>query len=557
MISLPGLGYKGICKNALRGIFGGARQRRALLIGAGQAVLYHWQDRGAVLHDVFAATEQGRKTFRHYLSQHPDIPFYLLVDLADEEFRQDTVPHVSRRDQRALLKRKVGRLFKDSSYCCHRITGRERTGRRDDRVLLSALAAPGLLGQWVALLDEARAPLAAICSLPLFTARLLPAVAGQTGGRRLLVSLHRSSGLRQTCFDNGEFQFSRLTPLPDAERGLDPAVISAEVDKVRRYLDSRRTDPSAARLDVHLLLTGSLLQQVQGAFTEQESVRYHVFDLHRPAPENAAAEATQSLFSDGYFIWQLLTLRPKNDYADTRQRRWFFLQRLRAGVVAASCALLLGSVCRSALTGYHGLVLQRQVEAARQQAVRHAAAYEQANKRLPQTPVEASELKAAVMTAARLAQQRTPPLRMVSVLSDSLDEFPVIHLHKLGWEAAGHDDIAAQGAPAHAVTPVVAVVTDAPATVYQVAHLHARIEPFNGNLREALALVNRFVAHLRAQAGVREVGILAMPLDVSSAAALQGNTRTRPRQAEFSLKVVLETPLSPGDLSAGRSANET
>ncbi len=550
MISLPGLGYKGV----LRGIFAGARQRRALLIDAEQAALYHWQDGGAVLHEVFTATEQGRKAFRHYLSQYPDLPFYLLVDLADEEFRQDTVPHVSRRDRQALLKRKAGRLFKDSSCCCHRITGRERTGRRDDRVLLSALAAPGRLGQWVALLDEARAPLAAICSLPLFSARLLPAVTGQTGGRRLLVSLHRSSGLRQTCFDNGEFQFSRLTPLPGAEHGLAVA-IGAEVDKVRRYLDSRQTDPSAEPLQVHLLLAGSLLQEVRGAFTEQQSVRYHVFDLHRPAPEDGAAEPTQSPFSDEYFIRQLLTLRPDNDYADLRQRRWFFLQRLRAGVVATSCALLLGSVCHSALTGYNGLVLQRQTEVARQQTARQAAEYEQANKRLPQTPVEASELKAAVMTAAQLAQQRTPPLRMVSVLSDSLDKFPAIHLHKLGWRAAAHDDITDQGAPAQAVTPVVAGAPEAPATVYQVAHLHARIEPFNGNLREALALVNRFVAHLRARAGVRKVSILAVPLDVSSGVALQGSAQALPRQAEFSLKVVLETPL--GDLSAGAGASET
>ena len=527
MISLPGWGYK-------------PGARRALLIGAAQAALYHWRANAAVLHDVFVAGEEGRQRFRHYLSQHPDIPFYLLLDLADEEFRQDTVARVSRRDRQALLKRKAGRLFKDTSYYCHRITGRERTGRRDDRVLLGALANPGPLRQWVALLDEAEAPLAAICSLPLFTQELLNEVAGQADGRRLLVSLHRVSGLRQTCFDNGEFQFSRLALLPGEGHESYPALLRAEVDKVRRYLNSRQTDTSGEPLHVHFLLAGSVLRELEATLTEQEAVRYHFFDLHGLAPEDAAAEPAQTPFSDGYFTQQLLRLRPGNDYADAAARRWFFLHRLRAGVVAAGCAVLSGSVCWSALTSYNGLVLQHKADVARAETGRYEADYEQARKRLPQTPVGALDLKTAVMTADRLAQHRSTPLDMVSVLSHSLDRFPSIRLSKLSWVAADHAGMAEHGKPGDTGAAAVAGVSDPAATVYQAARLHARIEPYHGNLREAMARVNQFAADLRAQARVRAVSILALPLDVSSGAALQGNTQAERHEAEFSLEVVLE-----------------
>ena len=527
MISLPGLAYK-------------PGARRVLLVGAGQAAVYHRQDNAAVLQAVFAAGEQGRARFRQYLSQHPDTPFYLLLDLADEEYRQDTVPHVSWRDRQALLKRKTARLFKDTTYYCHRITGRESAGRRDDRVLLGALANPGLLRQWLALLDEARAPLAGICSLPLFTGRLLNEIAGRNDGHRLLVSLHSVSGLRQTCFDNGEFHFSRLTPLPARTHESYPALMRDEVEKVRRYLGSRQTGTPAQPLHIHFLLTGDLLPALQGELATQEAVHYHFFDPCRPIPEGSAHDPAPPPFSDQYFVQQLFRLRPGNDYAGAGDRRWFFLRRLRAGVTAAGCALLLGSTCWSALTCVNGMALKRKTDAAREQTGSYAAEYEQASARLPQTPIAAADLKQAVLIAHRLAQYRTTPLDMVSVLSRSLDRFPAVKLDKLKWMVADHDDTADRGAPGKPQPQPVTEVSDAATAEYQSALLQARIEPFHGSLREAMDLVSHFVRDLRSRKRVRAVSVLAMPLDVSSDSALQGNTQAVRHEAEFSLKVVLE-----------------
>ena len=524
MISLPGLAYK-------------PGARRVLLIGAGQAALYHWQNKAAALQTLFTAGEQGRERFRQYLSQHPDTPFYLLLDLADEEYRQDTIPHVSRRDRQALLERKAARLFKDSTWYCYRKTGREDTGRRDDRVLLSALANPGLLRQWLALLDEARTPLAGICSLPLFSGRLLGEVAGSSDGRRLLVSLHRVSGLRQTCFDNGEFHFSRLAPLPASAEQSYPALIRDEVEKVRRYLNSRQPGTPAQPLHIHFLLAGDLLQELQAGLMEQESVHYHFFDL---MPGDGPRDPAQTPFSDRYFVQQLFRLRPENDYAGAADRRWFFLRRLRAGVAAAGCALLIGSVCCSALTCFNGMALKRKTDAAGEQVSKYAAEYELARARLPQTPVAAADLKQAVMMADRLVRYRTTPLAMVAVLGRSMDRFPAVQLSKLKWMAAGEQEMTHPDTPAQAAPQFVAEVPGAAKAALQAAVLHARIEPFDGNLREAMDLVKRFAEDLRARERVRTVSVLAMPLDVSSATALQGNTQAVRHEAGFSLRVVLE-----------------
>lgn len=525
MLSLPNLAYK-------------LRARRALLIGAGQAAVYEWRDNAAVRRAVFEAGEEGRQGFRRYLAETPGIPFYLLVDVADEEYRRDTVPHVSRRDRRALLERKAARLFKDTAYCFFRVTGRETTGRRDDRVLLSALANPGVVRQWVAILDEARAPLAGTCSLPLFSGQLLKDIAGRDDGCRLLVSMQGVSGLRQTCFDNGDLRFSRLVQTSRAEHGSYPETIRDEVEKVLRYLGSRRPDAPGEALHVHFLFSGDLLRELKPVLKQQDSVRYHFCDLRELAGENACGRPLSAPYGDTYFMQRLLRLRPGNIYAGVAERRWFFLGRLRAGVAAAGFAMLLGSAGWSALNVYGGMVLYLGGKTAEAETDRYAAEYALARKRLPETPVDPSDLKSAVMIADSLAQNKTSPFGMAAVLGRSLHGFPSIRLNSISWRVTGDPDTAFAGGADHAA-PVAMDESGADRSLYQAALVKGRLEPFDGNYRDAMAAINRFAEDLRAREAVSGVDIVALPLDTSSGADLQGNTQSLQRQAEFTLKVVL------------------
>ncbi len=521
MISLPDLAYK-------------RRARRALLVGARQAVVYQWQDDLVMQRAVFDAGEDGRQGFRRYLAEEPEMPCYLLVDLVDEEYRLDTVPRLSRRDRQALLRRKAARIFKDTGYYYFKVTGREKTGRRDERVLLSALANPGAVRQWVAILDEARSPLASICSLPLFSAQLLKNIAGRNDGCRLLVSLQSVSGLRQTCFDNGEFQFSRLVWISHAEQ------VGAEVEKVLRYLESRRPDQPAETLHVHFLVAGALSDQLKAALKQQESVCYHFCDPHQPADENASREPVFEPFSDAYFIRQFFKLRPGNVYAGMAERRWFILGRLRAGVAASGFAILLGSAGWSALNIYRGLALYPAVSAAEEQTHKYTADYEQARKRLPKTPVDASELKTVVMIADSLAQQKTSPLGMVAAISRSLRGFPSIQLNSIAWKTTDDPDAIDGADKDDTGLPDALNVPGADRSRYQVALLKGRVEPFDGNYREAMDAINRFADDLRGQQAMHAVAVGSLPLELSSGAHLQGNTQSLQRRADFTLKVVLQ-----------------
>ena len=514
--------------------------RRALFIGPRQAAVFHRENNGINRTAVFEAGDEGRRKFRHYLDETPGIPMYVLVDLVDEEYRRDTIPHVSRRDRRALLKRKAGRYFRDNPYCFYKVTGRESGGRRNDTVLISSLTDAAVVRQWLALAEETGTPVAGICSLPIFTGQLLAAISNRSDGRRLLVSLQSISGLRQTYFDNGEFQFSRLVQAPRSEPDSRLQFIRAEVEKVQRYLNSQRPVAAGRPLHIHFLMAGDLLRELETAYVHQEFASYNFCNLDELLQEPGSCKHTSTPFSDLFIMQRFLRARPGNCYASAAETRYFSLRRLRILAGVTGIMLLLGSTGWSGPNFLAGVAFKWQGDAAQEQAQVIAGNYELARQRLPETPVEASDLKTVVWIADSLARYKASPIELVRLLSHSLDRFPAVQLSSLAWVVAGDPGVIPGRVPVDSGLPVALDVSGAGAApeVYHVALLEGRIEPFGGNYREAMNTVEQLAEDLRARATVRDVSIVSMPLDLSSGAALQGSTKSLQQRAEFTLKVV-------------------
>ena len=187
--------------------------RRVLFLSTYKAAVYHWH-RGAIGSSyMFDVNEEGRQAFERYLRETPRETFHILMDVYEEEYKRETIPHVFGSDRRALLQRKINRLFHDTAYVSTEVKGREERGRRDDRIFLSAITNPELVTPWVKLLDRHKVPLAGINSLPLFTQSLLGFFTASSD-QILIVSLQSISGLRQTFFYKNEFRVSRLVQMP-------------------------------------------------------------------------------------------------------------------------------------------------------------------------------------------------------------------------------------------------------------------------------------------------------------------------------------------------------
>ena len=194
---------------------------------------YHWSG-GELLEPLwFGADEDGLTEFALYLTHAPHDPVYLLVDVVEEEFREESIPHVMGNDRRSLIRTRLNRLFRDPTYSYAVVQGRDTDGRRDDQVLFTALIRPDLLSPWIGQIAKHKIPLAGIYSLPIVSEALIKRMPVESD-HALLVTLQSTGGLRQTFFNKGRVKLSRLAIMPPGETPGHASYVLGEIEKIRR-----------------------------------------------------------------------------------------------------------------------------------------------------------------------------------------------------------------------------------------------------------------------------------------------------------------------------------
>jgi hypothetical protein len=516
--------------------------RRVLFLSTYKVAVYHWHKGEFSSSYLFDVNEDGRHNLERYLRETPNIPMHMLVDVYDEEYKRDSIPHVFGTDRNALLKRKIDRVFHDTTYVYTEIQGREERGRRDDRLFLSALTNSELIIPWIKLLDKYKVPLAGINSLPLFTQSLIGSFT-EPSDQILVVSLQSISGLRQTFFYKNEFRISRLVQMPRFGTASYTTHINEEVKKILRYLNSLRLTTVDAALDIYFLLAGELLEELKKLFTDSPMVRYHFLDLNDLTEKSGLQRRISTPFGDQYFVHEFLKKPSPNRYATARDMRYFSMRRVRHMMMAASMLLTLGAAIWGGINAMQGLTLKQNSLAAEQKTRFYNQRYDIARSRLPQTPVEPGELRAAVEIIDTLEKYKTTPFETIRVVSRVLDRFPSIWLDDVEWTTTTNpgQPTGSSGA-AGGMQTLPAAGTDAAGArypLYHVAVFQGHLENFDGNYREALSTISEFAEDLRMQQTVYDTRILDLPIDVSSAVNIQGNTRSVAGQAGFSIRLVL------------------
>lgn len=518
--------------------------RRLLFLSAHKAAIYHWNGTDLGSSYLFDVNEDGRAYFERYLNETAKLPTYILTDFFEEEYRQDTVPHVFGPDRQAILLRKKGRLFRDTPYFYSRVIGREAEGRKDDRILMTALTNPDLVKPWVSMLDNYKVPLAGIYSVPLFTESILKHLENPSD-HLLIVTLQSISGLRQTFFQDREFRISRLVQMP--RYGTEPYApyIREEIEKIRRYLNSMRLITEEDPLEICFLLSGDLLDELKEHHEDSALVRYEFYNIDELLKSVGSSQTITTCFSDKLFAHQLLKQKPRNYYASGRDRRYFTMRTLRYAMIVTGALLLLGSAAWSGFNLMEGLTYKQRSLIAENKARFYDQRYQMARERLPDIPVEPEDLKVAVELAHKIRDYKTSPLKMVQAVSAVTGRHPDIRLDEFQWTASVDPNLNMSGSGNGQAQQPGKIgygnvsYKDTGYDYYQIAHINGHLDPFNGNYREAIDEINAFADELRSRDDIHDVSILNLPLDVSSDTSLSGNTGSDSRQADFSIRVVL------------------
>jgi len=514
--------------------------RRALYISADKLSVYHWHKGALGESFLFDLDDTGRANFQRYLQESENTPMTILVDVIEEEFRQDTIPHVFGADRDALIKRKQSRLYRDVSYLYTLDQGREEDGRRDDRLLFMALTKDEVLKPWLELLNEHKVPLSGILSVSLLLQsyiKTLPDISDHA----LVVTLQSISGLRQTFFEKKELKISRLSKL--ARYGTESYAprIFTEVEKIQRYLNSLRLIPNDTSLDIYILADKQTLDELEKEQVSSPMTRRHYLDIGKLLESTAGGLPQAVPFCDKLIIHHLLKTQAKNCYAAPHELRYFKMRNMRYAMNAASVMLLMFSVIYSGINFMSGMTYKQESETSKNKTAFYQTRYDLARSRLPKTPVEPAQVKVAVEAAATLAEYKSTPYEMLKFLGEGLQQFPGIKLDGLDWSYSMDPNKGLAKLSTGNSSSLSSNNTDADNEVkyYQISNLKAHIEPFDGNYREAISLVNKFAETLRGLNLVHDISIDSFPLDISSDATLQGDAGSVGKAATFSLRAVI------------------
>jgi len=462
----------------------------------------------------FPDSDQGRHEFKTFL-QSTKCPTYLLTDLIEEDFRHELVPHLVGGNRAALIKRKFEQYYRGTPFHLATHLQRQKTGRRDDDILFSALTNPSLISPWLDIILAKKIPLVGIYSVPQISA---PLVKKHPSKHLLLVTWEKYSGLRQTYFSDHHLQISRLTPVHE-DLTFDDAV-EHELARTFQYLKNLSLLPAGQTLDVLILCHNHDRSKLEVKLPETADMRYDFTDI----VELGKALKLKYNFVDSdasqIFLHHLATRPPKNNYANSTHTHYLDLSRLKNFLNLASGIILIFT----ALWGADSLINSRgnatvaaELEAQAKQALDEV---QRVTSAFPNTYAPATDMKAGVTVMRKLITYSPTPHDVLSPISMTLERYPQMQLDELSWQMNATEPVAKNTSK------------DVPALV---ATFKGRMVDFGNNYRAMLDYLTYFEQDLMKQG--YEVKVLAKPFDASPSGSITDQKAASLNELSFAIRV--------------------
>lgn len=506
-------------------------QRRILFLDASRLAAYRSSGGTLEAEGSFAADTAGLEAFGAYLAQHHDSVFMLLADVVEEGFQLEDIPYTSGKDRQSIIKRKLAQYFYGTPLAVALSHGRQKTGRRDERLLMMALTRPQHFESWLDILLDRQAILAGIYTLPQVTRELVPTAAAT----ELLLITQTHAGLRQTFFVDRQLRFSRLTPLATGSARESAVATAIEAAKMHQYLSSQRLIDRNEPLTTHVLVHPAQLSAMRERCRDSVALHFEFIDLLEEAKRVGLHSPLADTHAEVLFCHLLMRKTPAEQFAPPTDRRFYRLWQTRFALKGASAVIFAAGLLFAAK---QGLDLQHMLDATAQiqaQSRLDQQRYDATLQALPKIPLSTDDLRALVDRYSQVARRAQGPAPLLAQLSQSLDAFPPISLDQIEWKVIEKIDVAtvpgqpptASAPPAMAGGPFAQVIATARLPLGMV-----------GDQRGQLALVANFAKHLGA-APDTFVTILQPPVDTQSGKTLKsGDEKSSPEAPRFSFRLI-------------------
>ena len=537
--------------------------RHVIYLANSGVVLYAWNRQHYVPVSSYALPDGDPTPLVAYLSQTPTGVIAIVVDVLEEEHTRDSIARLGRRDQDAMLARKLARIFPRTAYRTAVVQGRLPNDPRTSRILLSGLTKADHLRTLQGLLAAAKLPVAAVCSPALLSRPLLDKLRpANPSDATLLVSRQREGSLRLSFFRGRDLVGSRLMRKSLAAPPGDISRLVRQLDESVRYFDAAFAPSASNPVDVLLLCEPGL----GPAHVTAEGSGHEGYRLSVPGPEEIAGKLGLRCQlapgnADELFVELLRRYTPAGNFAPAADRRYFQWHQVRTFAKVACFVLAAAALVGSGLNGMTILGVAQQTTAVRSSIAQLNAQLDTGGGPDLATGADPLEMQRIANSWQLLQAHTVDPRAILALVSHALEKQPRVQIEGVEWaplhalattepaegETAASDtadtvpDETSEADPAGLDAGLLSQEQRVRLTI------RGRVEPFDGYYPLAFAEVRTFMQALRADPRVIRVIPRKEPLDVNPRSALSGElTPTlKAGKAAFTIDVLLKVANEP------------
>jgi len=411
--------------------------RRLLYFTASGHQLYNWTGGRLDLEGVFSDDEDGVTEFQVFAKQHPNSLYFILADLAGEDFHDEVIPLLRGSDRQAVIERRLAQRYRDTRLAAALSLGTVAVAgeRRNERLLLASFTNTQQFSPWLDALASAGAKLAGVYSVPLVapavSAKLAPKVG--TKSNRLFVVSMNSAGLRQSFLEDGKLRFARLERTGEMAPEALAAFVRSETLRLVQYLSSLRVLPRDGPPITAIVITAPGQRAMfEQALPSDGRLTFRTIEL----PEAARASGIKNAAGVGaeqLYLHLLAKRAPKQQFARSEDRKGYLFWQLQRGIVAAGAVGLAACLLFAGAKWFEIMSIREQTSLQSAEIKSAEQEYQRVTATFPVTLTTTENLKATVNEFRSIAARSAVPGPAFGHVSRALEQFPQIELDQLSW----------------------------------------------------------------------------------------------------------------------------
>lgn len=498
-------------------------ERRLLYFTATSHQAYLWSGAKLVHEASYSPDDLGVAEFRDFAKLHAQSLFYVLADLAGEDFHDEMIPWLRGSDRQAVIERRLAQRYRDTRLAATISLGpiAQAGERRNERLLLASFTNTQQFSPWLDAMSDAGAKLAGVFSVPLLAPALAARMSAKIGvkSNRLFVVSVNGAGLRQSYIEDGKLRFSRLERTAELGAEALAAFVRSETLRLVQYLSSLRVLPRDGPPITAIVIAPPGQREVfERALPSDGRLTFKTADL-AAAAESVGVKLVEGLGAEQLYLHLAARRTPKEQFARNEDRRGYLFWQLQRGVVAAGALGLAGCLAVAGVKWLDVMNVRDQTSLQLSEAQSAEQAYQRITATFPVTQTTTENLKVTVNEFRSLAARSATPGPAFAHLSKALEQFPQIELDQLVWRVDRPTALEKKS-----TVPAPATTETAPAAsgFVQVLEISGHVNATQrSDYRAVTAQVQRFADALLGQS--YEVIRTQLPFDTTSEGTLSGD----------------------------------